>query len=221
MAPAVRWHPSWRGPWNPADGWEAPIRRCCCGDPVGGPTWNGLGLVAGIASCQRPWLLSTSRPGGVGRVVEAAAAGAVGDVLRYPGHAVALAPHPDRPAVDLPEATAGPALDLARGAELVLRLARDNPTWGCRRIQGEVAGLGYRLGASTIWTILSKTGAGRASRRTGPTWTQFLTSRAKGVLAGDFLHVDAVGLTRVYVLFLMEVATRRVHVPGRHDRSDR
>jgi len=105
--------------------------------------------------------------------------------------------------------------------ELVLRLARDNPTWGCRRIPGEVAGLGYRLGASTIWTILSKTGAGRAPRRTGPTWTQFLTSRAKGVLAGDFLHVDAVGLTRVYVLFLMEVATRRVHVPGRHDRSDR
>ena len=65
-----------------------------------------------------------------------------------------------------------------------------------------------------MWAILTKAVLDPAPRRAGPTWTQVLTAQAKGILACDFLHVDTIGLTRVYVLFLMEVATRRVHVLG-------
>jgi putative transposase len=82
----------------------------------------------------------------------------------------------------------------------VLRLAKENPTWGHRRIQGELVGLGHRVAASTVWTILTNAGVDPAPRRTGPTWTQFLTARAKGILACDFMHVDTIGLTRIYLM---------------------
>jgi putative transposase len=70
------------------------------------------------------------------------------------------------------------------------------------------------VAASTVWSILTKAGVDPAPRRTGPTWTQFLSTQAKGILACDFLHVDTIGLTRIYVLFLMEIGTRRVHILG-------
>jgi putative transposase len=97
---------------------------------------------------------------------------------------------------------------------LILRLARENPTWGHRRVQGELARLGHQLAPSTVWKVLHRAGVDPAPRRSGPTWTQFLTTQADTILSCDFFTVDTVFFKRIYVLFFLELATRRVHVTG-------
>ena len=97
---------------------------------------------------------------------------------------------------------------------LVLRLASENSSWGYRRIQGELAGLGYPIAASTVWSILKRACIDPAPRRDGPTWRQFLVAQAQGILATDLFCVDTLLGQRLYVLFFLEHATRRVHLLG-------
>jgi putative transposase len=98
--------------------------------------------------------------------------------------------------------------------KLVIRIATGNPGWGHRRVQGELVKLGHPIAASTVWQILHAAGIDPAPRRSGPTWKQFLTAQACGVLAADFVHVDTVLLRRIYALIVIEHGTRRVRLAG-------
>ena len=98
--------------------------------------------------------------------------------------------------------------------QLILRIAVENPTWGYRRIHGELTRLGDKLAPSTVWLLLNRAGVDPAPRRAGLTWRQFLSAQAEGILACDCFHVDTVLLRRLYVLFVIELATRRVHILG-------
>jgi hypothetical protein len=98
--------------------------------------------------------------------------------------------------------------------ELILRMGRENPRWGCQRMRGELAKLGIRVSATKIRTLLRANGLGPAPRRDGPTWSEFLRSQAHGILALDFLTVETVRLRTPYVLFAIHVRSRRVHILG-------
>ena len=98
--------------------------------------------------------------------------------------------------------------------ELVIRMAKDNPAWRHRRVQGELVRLGHPIAASTVWQILHDAGIDPGPRRSGPTWKQFLAAQARGILAADFVHVDTILLRRIYALILIEHGTRRVHLAG-------
>ncbi len=98
--------------------------------------------------------------------------------------------------------------------ELILRMARENPRWGCVRIQGELRKLGLQVGATTIRALLRRHGLGPAPRRTGPSWSEFLRAQAHGIMACDFFTVETVFLKTLYVLFFIEIGTRKVHITG-------
>ena len=98
--------------------------------------------------------------------------------------------------------------------KLVIRMAIDDLAWGHRRVQGELVKLGHPIAASTVWQILHDAGINPAPRRAGPTWKQFLTAQARGILAADFVHADTVLLRRLYALVVIDHGTRRVHLAG-------
>ncbi len=106
-----------------------------------------------------------------------------------------------------------PPLDPAVRA-LVVRLGRENPRWGCVRIQGELRKLGIRVGATTIRSVLRRSGFGPAPRRGGPSWGEFLRAQAQGMLACDFFAVETAWLRTLYVLFFIEHGSRRVRLAG-------
>jgi putative transposase len=98
--------------------------------------------------------------------------------------------------------------------KLALRLAQENPRWGHRRIQGELARLGHRIAPSTVWQILHSAGIDPAPRRAGPSWREFLTAQAEGIIAADFFHVDTITGRRLYALAFLEHRTRKLHITG-------
>jgi putative transposase len=104
--------------------------------------------------------------------------------------------------------------------ELVLRLARENPRRGYRQIVGELIGLGIQLSPTSVRRILTGAGLGPAGRRGGLSWREFIQGQAQSMIACDFFTVDTVRLRRIYVLFFIELSTRRVHLAGLTENPD-
>ena len=104
---------------------------------------------------------------------------------------------------------------IALQRDLIPRLARENARWGYQRIVGELKGLGLVVSATTVRKVLREEQLGPAGRRGGRSWREFLRAQAKSLIAVDFFTVDTIGLKRLYVVFFIEVANRRVHFAGR------
>jgi putative transposase len=107
----------------------------------------------------------------------------------------------------------------AETRQIIVRLARENPTWDYRRIHGELARLGVTIAASSVWEILKNARVDPASGRNSESWTTFLRAQAAGIVACDFFTVDTVLLRHYYVLFFIELKTRRVHLVGAENSS--
>ncbi|KAK1184493.1 integrase core domain-containing protein [Streptomyces sp. NBS 14/10] len=97
---------------------------------------------------------------------------------------------------------------------LVARLARENPGWGYRRVHGELLGLGRKVAASTVWSILKQAGIDPSPQRVDFSWAAFLKAQASAIVATDLFHIDTVFLRRWFALFFIDHGTRRVHIAG-------
>jgi putative transposase len=104
--------------------------------------------------------------------------------------------------------------------DLILRLARENPRWGYRRITGELIGLGVQISPTSVRNVLMDAGMGPAGQRGGISWREFIRSQANSIIACDFFTVDTIALRRIYVLFFIELSTRRVHLAGLSENPD-
>jgi putative transposase len=103
---------------------------------------------------------------------------------------------------------------------LVLRLARENPRWGYRRIVGELAGLGISVSATSVRKIIAGAGLGPARTRSGLSWSAFIRAQAESMIVCDFFTIDTVALRRIYVLFFIELSSRQVHLAGMTENPD-
>jgi transposase InsO family protein len=104
--------------------------------------------------------------------------------------------------------------------ELILRLARENPRWGYRRITGELIGLGIQISQTSVRNVLIGAGIRPAGQRGGISWRAFIRGQAQSIIACDFFTVDTITLRRIYVLFFIELSTRRVHLAGLTENPD-
>jgi putative transposase len=98
--------------------------------------------------------------------------------------------------------------------DVVLRLARENARWGYLRIVGELKGLGITVSATTVRAWLRAAGLGPAGKRGKTTWREFVRAHRQSLFAVDFFTVETIWLQPLYVLFFIEVGSRRVHVIG-------
>ncbi len=153
---------------------------------------------------------SPPSPGGTGSSSDASTLFAVGADSTTDARATGLFLYPTYRSTKKP---GRPAID-PEIRDLVLRVARENPRWGYMRIQGELRKLGVRVGASTVRRMIAAGGLAPAPRRSGPTWSEFLRAQAHGLVATDFFTVETIRLKTIYVLFFIELSTRRVHVAG-------
>jgi putative transposase len=103
---------------------------------------------------------------------------------------------------------------MSQARQLALRLAAENPSWGYKRIHGELVGLGFTLSPSTVWNILRRDGIDPSPRRERLCWREFLRRQAASIVECDFLTVDTLWLRRLYVFFFLELERRRVHIAG-------
>ena len=133
-------------------------------------------------------------------------------MARHPRPLAALASATSRPSLDPTHPTTWSAIHHWRDPPTHHRHGHQQPTWGYRRICGELTGLGHDVGASTVWRILKRHGIDPAPQRSTVTWTKFLRSQA--AVACDFATIDTALLRRYYLLFFIDVTTREVFFAG-------